>query len=717
MTNRWDGSRDLERSVDRLARRLPEPLEDLATIAYNYLWTWIPGGKDLFRGIDAYRFLLAGENPVAFLNALPERDLLRAANDEGTLARLGDVTALMEAELARPAQQATPGGPVAFFCAEFALHSSLPIYSGGLGVLAGDFLKEASDQALDVVGVGLLYRRGYLHQRMDLSGWQQEYWVEANTDQLPAARVRGADGSPLKVSVPVWDSELVAQVWRVDVGRVPLYLLDSEVVENDAIERWVTARLYEGSADLRLAQYALLGIGGMRALEAMGIKPSLHHLNEGHAALAAVELASRRAEGLTGDRPPLARLLEAGRERFVFTTHTPVEAGNETYDPNEFFSVLGRALDEMGVARDELAQAARVDPANQGEPLGLSALALRAARSTNAVSERHGEVARSMWRHFFADVAPNEVPIGFVTNGVHLPTWMAAPMRGLLNQHLGVDWERHANDPALWYCVDEIPDEELWRVRNESRLALVELVRRKATVDRLARFEEIDYVEAALDAFDPGYLTIGFARRLATYKRLDLLLHDPERLRGIVDHEMGAQFVIAGKAHPRDEEAKAVAQGILSMKRDIDVPNRVIFLEDYDLRIALRIVAGCDVWLNLPRPPLEASGTSGMKAALNGSLNLSVLDGWWAEAYDGTNGWAIEGDVDDDHAAQDARDAKALYDLLEHEVKPLFFQRDAHGIPVAWLAKVRASLRTLAPRFSSARMVDDYVGTIYRPGR
>jgi len=700
-----------------LARRLPEPLEDLAWISYNYLWTWTPGGKELFRGIDAHRFLQAGENPVRFLTNLPERDLLRAATDGATLERLAAVARRMDEELQRPVEprDATSplNGKVAFFCAEFAVHSSLPVYSGGLGVLAGDILKEASDEALDVVGVGLLYRRGYFHQRMDLSGWQQEYWVEANTDQLPAVRIKTANGAPLRVTVPVWDGEVAAHVWRVNVGRTPLYLLDAELAENDPLGRWVTSRLYEGSRDIRLAQYALLGLGGMRALEAMGIEPDLIHLNEGHAALAAIEVASRTARRHGGDQAPLATILEENKSRFVFTTHTPVEAGNETYPADQFFEVLGRAFDELDVSRDEVAAMTRIDATDEGLPLGLSPLAIRCSRSTNAVSKRHEEVAREMWRPLFSVQSANDVPITHVTNAVHLPTWMSPDMRELLGVFFGAGWERRASDPGLWNLLDEIPDAELWRVRCELRTRLVHLVRNKATVDRLSRGEDTEYAEAALDAFDPNFLTVGFARRLATYKRLDLLVHDPARLRTIIDQDQGVQFVVAGKAHPRDEEAKAMARGILGLKRDLDVPNRVVFLEDYDLRIALRLVAGCDVWLNLPRPPLEASGTSGMKAVMNGGLNLSVLDGWWCEGYEPGNGWAIDGSVDDDPHAQDERDAAALYDLLENQVKPLYFTRDENGIPVGWIAYVRQSLRTLAPMFSAARMVGDYVERIY----
>jgi starch phosphorylase len=712
MNTRFDGSRDVHRATDRLARRLPEPLEDLAWIAY--LWSWTPRGEDLFRLIDDHRFTLAGENPVRFLENLPERDLLRAATSPEILKVLASVAQSMEAELARPTTRVVANGPVAFFCAEFGVHQSLPVYSGGLGVLAGDYLKETSDQALDVVGVGLLYRRGFVHQRMDLSGWQHEYWLEANTGQLPAVRVRGEDGLPVKVHVPIWNGQLAAYVWRVNVGSTPLYLLDAELPENSPLERWVTARLYEGSHDVRLAQYALLGIGGVRALDAMGISPGLFHLNEGHPALASLEVASQLSHESPGTAG-LDRLIETVRERFVFTTHTPVPAGNETYTPDEFFSVLGETIDSMGLSREQISAHARVDAASTSEPLGFSPLAIRASRSTNGVSRRHGEVARAMWSPLFPGRDESDVPITYVTNGVHLPTWMSPTMRGLLANFLGPEWERHANDPGLWSHVEEIPDVALWEARCAMRLGLIEMIRSRAVVDRLARGEDIDFAASAESAFDPANLTIGFARRLATYKRLDLLFHNTERLRTIIDHEQGAQFIIAGKAHPLDDEAKQVARNVFTLNRSLGLPNTVVFLEDYDMRVAPRLVAGCDIWLNLPRPPMEASGTSGMKAAMNGCLNLSVLDGWWSEGYNGQNGWAIDGTTLDDPAAQDERDANALYDLLEHEVRPLFFSRDANGIPVAWLAMIRASLRSLAPAYSTARMLSDYRERIYDP--
>jgi starch phosphorylase len=684
----------------------------LARIAYDLGWTWTPGGRALFTDLGPHRFELSGENPVRFLRDLPESTLLAAATDDAYLERLAQVGAVLEGVRQMPTRSIGSGGTVAFLCSEFAVHASLPIYSGGLGVLAGDILKEASDQALPFVGVGLLYRRGYFHQRVDRTGWQHEYWIDSDPELRPAVRVTDAEGSPLTVRVPVWESELAAHVWRIDVGRVPLYVLDAEIAENDPIERWVTSRLYEGSRTIRLAQYALLGVGAVRALDAMGIDVSLYHMNEGHAALATIANAAR-SQPPDGARRPLTAALEAGRDRFVFTTHTPVAAGNETYGRDEVLATLGALADDLGFDREELLGLGRVHPTDANEPTGLTPLAIRAARSTNGVSARHGAVARGMWHEMFPRVRTDEVPITHVTNAVHLPTWMAPPMRELLTRHLGDGWEQRAADPTLWQVVDRIPDAELWAARGQMRTDLVDLIRRKTVVDRLARGEDIDFVQAGAAAFDPGFLTIGFARRLAAYKRLHLLVHDAARALGLLDHDRPMQLVFAGKAHPNDDGAKAIAQNMFALKRSPAVGNRVVFVEDYDLRVAGTLVAGCDVWLNLPRPPMEASGTSGMKVALNGGLNLSVLDGWWMEGYDGTNGWAIDGGVDPDEAAKDARDAQQLYDLLEFEVKPLYYDRNEQGIPAGWLERVRASLRTLGPRYSGTRMLDDYVGHIY----
>jgi starch phosphorylase len=601
----------------------------------------------------------------------------------------------------------TPERPVAFFCAEYGIHASLPIYSGGLGALAGDILKEASDRALPLVAVGLLYHQGYFRQRIDASGWQHESWVPTDPERQPAALVRGDDGEPLEVTVPVGDEDVVAQVWRVEVGRVPLFLLDADRPENSGVARWISSRLYTGTRDMRLAQYALLGVGGMRALRAMGIDPSVVHLNEGHAAFASLELA--RGEVATG--AALDDALAAARARTVFTTHTPVPAGNDTYEPDQVADSFGALAGEVGLELDRAIRLGRSRPNDDGEPFGVTQFALRTSRAANGVSRRHGEVARGMWAALWPDRPLEEVPIGHVTNGVHLPTWLGDPMRGLLDRHLGEGWLDRAADPTAWAPVDAIDDADLWAARREQRAELVAWARERSMADRLGREEPREYVEAP--DFDPDVLTIGFARRLATYKRLHLLLRSAERIVDLLHGKRSVQILLAGKAHPRDDDGKRSLQALFSAKGIPEISHRVAYLDDYDLSIGARLVRGCDVWVNLPRPPLEASGTSGMKSAVNGGLQLSVLDGWWAEAYDGTNGWALSGEVDDDHDAQDARDANELLRLLFEEVVPAFYDRDDNGLPHAWLARVKASLRTNGPQFSATRMLRDYVRTIY----
>ena len=559
-----------------------------------------------------------------------------------------------------------------------------------------------------MVGVGLLYRQGNFHQQLDRSGWQHEFWVESDPGRLPAALVTGGDSAPLTVEVSLSGRPVVVQVWRVNVGRVPLYLLDADRPENSRSDRWITARLYIGDRQARIAQYALLGLAGVRALRAMGIEPAVMHLNEGHAALAPLEVAREAvAEGT-----PVEEAIEAARRRTVFTTHTPVPAGNEAFSPEEVLRLLGDFPKELGLEPGELLDLGRVH--SNDEPFGLTVLGLHLARRAGGVSRRHGQVARAMWRNLYPDRDEADVPITHVTNGVHLPTWMAPPMRGLLSRHLGDGWEERAGEAAAWNGVDAIPDRDLWAVRSALRSELVDFVRDRTVADRLGRGEPSAYAEGALDGFDPEALTIGFARRVVAYKRLPLLIQDPERLLQLLDGSRPVQIVVAGKAHPQDEDAKGILQSVfrLDLGRQA-AAERMVFLEDYDLALAAKLVSGCDLWVNLPRPPLEASGTSGMKAALNGGINLSVLDGWWEEAYDGSNGWAIRSDPDADPATQDVRDAGSLYDLLQEKVVAQFFDRDGQGIPRAWINKVKASLRSIGPRFCATRMLQDYVGTIY----
>lgn len=695
--------------VASLARRLPDELRPLADLAFNYRWSWDPRGAQVFEDLDPEGWARAEHNPVRQLVQTRPEALERAAADRLLLERIGDVVATVNADLQRPfADGFSADAPIAFLCAEYGLHRSLPVYSGGLGVLAGDILKEASDLALPMVAVGLMYRHGYFHQRIDAGGWQHEYWTEANPRLLPITRVTDQDGDPLAVDVPVWDRDVRLHVWRVDVGRVPLFLLDADVAGNNPVDRWITGRLYETNRDLRLAQYAVLGIGGIRALHALGLTPGVVHLNEGHAALGALELAA--ADVAHGH--PFERAQTQARQRVVFTTHTPVSAGNETYHPNQILDVLAALPQRLGTDEAGLLRLGRVDPDNDHAEAGMTPMALRLSRHVNAVSQRHGEVARGMWSGLF-QVEPDEVPIRHVTNGVHLPTWMAPPIRALLDRHLDPGWTRRAANPQTWEPVDAIPDAEVWAARCEAREELIAYVQDRVARDRLARGEDLAYLDRTLQGFDAQVLTVGFARRVAAYKRLYLLRRDPDRLLRLLGGPRPLQILFAGKAHPADDGAKGILRSMFELKGAPNVAERTAFLEDYDMASGAMLTMGCDVWINVPRPPLEASGTSGMKSALNGGLNLSVLDGWWDEAYDGDNGWAISGDVDHDAGAQDGRHADELYGLLEREVVPLFHNRNADGVPVAWVRRVKGALRTVGPRFCATRMMQDYARDVY----
>jgi len=702
-------SEDLARRVAVLEDRLTDGLKPLAAVAYNYRWSWHPDGEAVFRDISDFRWERSGKNPVRFLNDLWPTTQVAAESDPALAARIRSLAESIDEDLARP-DRPRPGvpGTVVFMCAEFGVHVSLPLYSGGLGVLAGDIVKEASDQALPMVGIGLFYGHGYFRQRMDIAGRQQESWHVNEPHNLPIARVTNAEGAPLRMSIPLFGADLHFQVWRVDVGRVPLLLLDADVPQNDAVQRWTTGRLYDASRQVRLAQYGLLGIGGIRVLRALGIDPGVVHLNEGHPALAALELAAEHV----ADGDGFDEALAAARSRTVFTTHTPVAAGNETYSPQELLTAYGALPERLGMDDAGFLALFRDDPADATGQGGMTQLALRASRRRNAVSELHGEVAREMWRELFG--GEPETPITHVTNGAHLPTFLGGHAWELLDDRLEQGWLQRASDPSVWAPVRSIPNAELWAVRCRARAELVEYIRAKQQQDRLLRGEQIDYVRAIAQSIDPDILTFGFARRLATYKRLHLLAYDPDRLRALIGGDRPVQFLIAGKAHPSDEGGKDTLQRLVRMKRESsEMAQRLVFVEDYDLDVARKLVSGCDVWVNLPRRPMEASGTSGMKATFNGVLQLSVLDGWWAEAYDGQNGWAIPGEDEGDHEAADARDAALFYDLLESEVIPMFYDRDEQGVPNEWCDRIKRALETCAPRFSASRMLNDYAARIY----
>ena len=706
------GERDLKRAADGLRSRLPEALAPLAAIAYNLRWSWVPGGPELLESIAPHRWELSGHNPVRMLKEVSAAALDIAAADESLVRRAAELERIIADDLARPDADAPSVG---YLCAEFGVHRSLPVYSGGLGALAGDHIKESSDRALPLSGVGLMYHQGYFRQRLDASGWQHEYWVPTDPDLLPAVLVTDEAGWPITVTVPIHGEDVVAQVWRVQAGRVPIFLLDSERPENSRLARWISSQLYVGDPVARLAQYVLLGVGGVRALSAVGIDPDVVHLNEGHAAFATLE----RAGGAIRAGSSFDEALAQARKGTVFTTHTPVPAGNDVYPGHQVVEAIGQIAEASNVDPWRIVELGRTHEFDSDEPFGVTQFALRTTRSANGVSRRHGEVAREMWHALWGDRPLEDVPIGHVTNGVHLPSWVGPAIGRLLDRQLGPDWARDAADPATWAGVDDISDDDLWAARNEQRAALVEYVRDRSTLDRLQRGEARDYVEAAARAFDPNVLTIGFARRIATYKRLDLLIKDAERAIRLISSDRPIQVLLAGKAHPRDDQGKSLVQGLFASRAlDPRLGERSVFLHDYDLGVAARLVRGCDVWVNVPRPPMEASGTSGMKSAVNGGLQVSVLDGWWPEAYaeDAGNGWALSGETDPDHTAQDYRHAAELYRILEEEVVPTFYSGEDGGPPRAWLAMVRASLKSVAPGFTAARMLADYGARVYRAG-
>jgi starch phosphorylase len=694
-----------------LEERLPQAIAALARISYNYRWTWSHDGGAVFREMDTALWKRSGCNPRWLIETLPPRRLQELAADRSLVRRVERVASELETDSRRPPAPGTitPERPVAYFCSEFGGHCSLPLYGGGLGVLAGDVVKAASDLALPFVVMTLFYRQGYFHQRLDAQGWQVEYWITTDIERLPAALVTDGQHRPLTVSVCIRGRTVRIQIWRIDFGRVPIFLLDTDREDNHPIDRLITARLYVGDRHTRLAQYAVLGCGGVRALDALGIESSLVHLNEGHAALGAFERLGVLLAGGSTLEDALARV----RDTTVFTTHTPVAAGNEWYTREEVAPVLGDLIRQLRVPESVFYDLGRFHPGNEQEPVNLTPLALRTSRTSIGVSERHGQVARSMWRSIWPEREPADVPIGHVTNGVHTVTWMASAMQSLVDHFLPADWRTRTADLAMWDAIARIPDANLWEVRCELRGRLVREARERSVADRLSRGEPPEYVEAALRVFEPEALTIGFARRVATYKRLYLLVRHLDRgLPLLADRERPVQLVVAGKAHPADRDAKETLRGLFDLRHAPNVASRTVFLEDYDLHLAPFVVAGVDLWLNLPRPPQEASGTSGMKVAVNGGLNLSVLDGWWCEAYDGESGWAIASGGADPQQ-QDDIDATALFNLLSGEIIPMFYERNADGIPVRWLARVRRSMRRVIPRFSADRMLRDYIRTLY----
>ena len=701
-------------------RVLPPPLQPLQPLSWNYWWTWAPDGNEVFRDLDPGLWQQCEQNPRILLSQVPDLRLAQVAADPAFADRVQRLSERFSAYLGdtRPwpklqlAPRITRETPAAYFCAEFGIHNSLALYSGGLGILAGDHLKSASDLNLPLVAVGLFYRFGYFRQRLRRDGWQEEIYRENHSDELSLHVVRDEEEKPLLIEVAMRGRVVRARVWRADVGRVGLYLLDTNVAENDQTDRLVTGHLYGGDRETRLVQEMMLGIGGARLLQRLGVDPGVYHLNEGHSAFLALELARQliEREGVS-----FAEAADRVRERCVFTTHTPVAAGHDEFDAALVQKCFGDWPESaLGLSREEFLKLGRVNGDSQ-ESFGLTPLALRLCRSTNGVSRKHGEVSRELWQKMWPDRSRDEVPITSVTNGVHPSTWVAPLLRRLYEQRVGEDWIDRARDRNVWaYGVEKISDEELWQAHSLLKQRMVAYVRDHSFDARLARGEDEAYIEAARTMFDPQMLTIGFARRVAGYKRWDLLLSDPDNLTGLInDQKRPVQFVFAGKAHPQDQEAKRILQRLIEWQRDSLVGNRVAFIEDYDQETARQLVQAVDVWMNVPRRPMEASGTSGQKVAINGGLNFSVLDGWWLEGCDGDNGFAI-GDLSElTPEDADRSEAESMYAILTKEVVPRYYDRDDQDIPRRWVAMMKRSIQTLVPLFSSDRMVAEYAERIY----
>ncbi|MGH9971748.1 MAG: alpha-glucan family phosphorylase [Pyrinomonadaceae bacterium] len=707
---------------------LPAPLRPLGRLAWNYWWSWSADGASVFRDLDAELWEECEHNPRLLLARTAEYRLAQMATDPVYIDRVRKLSGSFDRYMKRPlpAQtwaspaartQISAAHPVAYFCAEFGVHNSLPLYSGGLGMLAGDHLKSASDVGLPLVAVGLLYRYGYFRQRLRRDGWQEEHYGETVPAELPISQLKNEDGTALLIDVSIRERTVHAQVWRANIGIVSLYLLDTNIPENEEIDRLVTGHLYGGDRETRVVQEMLLGIGGVRLLRKLKVEPSVFHLNEGHSAFLTLELARELiSSGL--------RFTEAAqlvRERCVFTTHTPIAAGNDEFEASLVSRCFGPKYEqELGLSHEEFLALGRIDPTNPKENYGLTPLAIRMCRSTNGVSRKHGEVSRALWQKLWPERKVDQIPITHVTNGVHAPTWVAPLLQSLYEKNVGNHWSQLTRDKARWESgISKISDEDLWNAHSLLKQSLIAFIRHRSFHARLERGESVEYTEAARKMFSPDALTIGFARRIAGYKRWSLLLHDTERLLRIINRaDQPVQFVFAGKAHPQDQGAKLILQQMAQWKYDARVQNRAVFLQDYDQEIARQLVQSVDVWLNVPRRPLEASGTSGEKVALNGGLNLSILDGWWLEGYDGTNGFAVGGSVEGAEAGDvDASDAESLYRVLEEEVVPLYYQRDAQGIPRKWISMMKRSIVTLAPEFNSDRMVEEYARRIYSPAQ
>jgi starch phosphorylase len=691
----------------------------LTALAQNLWWAWDEEASSLFRELDPVRWRECDHNPIVLLQQMPISQLEARASHLALHGRINHVYRRLQEYLRSKhtwgAQHASVLGarPVAYFSAEFGLHESLPIYSGGLGILAGDHLKSASDLGIPLVGIGLYYDQGYFRQRLDGDGWQHEDYIDVDSRLLPI-RPAVRDGTPLIVEIETRTGRLLARVWQITVGRITLLLLDTNVDGNSPEDLQLTDRLYGGDERIRIRQELVLGVGGARALAALGISPGVIHLNEGHSAFAALELISRR---MTTEGIEMSEAMRRVAAQVVFTTHTPVPAGHDRFSAELVEEHLGPLRDVLGLSHDGMMAFGRVNPSDSSETFCMTVLALKSCRRANAVSSLHGHVSRSMWMPLYPGLREDHVPIGHITNGVHVNSWLAPQMRQVYERHLGADWTSRSTEPDLLARIEGVDDGELWEAHQTLKARLIDFTRRRAVQQAERRGEPATVVAQLRRALSLDALTVGFARRFATYKRANLLLQDLEALARLVNHpQMPVQVIFAGKAHPQDRPGKTVLQQIAQLTRDPAFLGKLVFIEDYDINVGRHLVQGVDVWLNNPRRPLEACGTSGQKVLLNGALNLSVLDGWWAEAYDGLNGFAIGmGETHSSTDVHDTRDASSLIGVLRDEVVRLYYDRDRDGLPREWIARMKRAIRTLGGRFSADRMVMDYVLKCYIP--
>jgi starch phosphorylase len=698
--------------------KIPPSLSRLTELSQNLWWSWTLEARQLFEAIDPTLWVLTHHNPVKLLADVKPKRLAKLADDPSYLRQYSAVFKLFDEYKANgqswfsTQHKSATKNQIAYFSAEFGLHTSIPIYSGGLGILAGDHCKEASDLGVPLVGVGFMYPQGYFRQRITPEGWQEAAYAPFSREDSPIHPALTASGEPCRIAVEMGGRVVAAVVWKVLVGRVPLYLIDTDVPENTPENRALSARLYGGDQEIRLCQEILLGIGGVRVLRALGLEPSVWHANEGHSAFLTLE----RMRELVQNGTSHAEASEIVRQSTVFTTHTPVPAGHDVFPHHLMDRYFAGFWDQIGLSRDEFFRLGET-PESSGQGFNMTALVMRLSAHVNGVSREHGRVSREMWQHFWPGLPVEQVPIRSVTNGIHAPTWISPELHRLYCKSLNPAWAEHCDDQAMWQRVIDIPDHELWAVRQTMKRKLMGFIRERARNGWMHGHLQPSQVLTRGTLLDPEALTIGFARRFATYKRATLLFSDLERLKRLLQNQWRPmQLIFAGKAHPADEPGRYFIHEVLNFCQDHKLGGQVAFLEDYEMHMAKFLVQGVDIWLNTPRFPMEASGTSGMKAALNGALHFSVLDGWWKEGYNGANGWGIQPLTDNpDVQAQDRHDAEQLYRMLEHEAVPLYYQRDLDGIPRGWLQLVKESIRTVAPMFCTKRMVKDYVELLYTP--